>query len=220
MIHGDAMDVLQHVPVAGVGGLVTDPPYGIAYKSNRIGVLQRSVAGDESTQGRDFAIEWACGMPVLCFGTWKVPRPASTRQVLIWDKGGALGMGALDIPWKPDHEEIYVIGKGFTGSRDCGSVLRHPPVQSTARNGRVHPTEKPLSLMIDLMRKMPKECLIVDPFCGSGTTGVACLMLGRRFLGIECDEGYCCIAKRRLEQAVPLFSNVSSDVAKLWEDVQ
>jgi len=42
--------------------------------------------------------------PGMYFGTWRVRRPTRTRMVLIWDKGGALGMGALDLPWKPDHE--------------------------------------------------------------------------------------------------------------------
>lgn len=122
-----------------------------------------------------------------------------TKMVLIWDKGGALGMGDLSIPWKPDHEEIYVLGKGFVGTRDSGSVLRHPPVQSMAKNGRVHPTEKPVSLMVDLCRKVPGT--VLDPFMGSGTTGVACVKLGRKFIGIEIDEGYFDIAVERIRKA-------------------
>jgi DNA modification methylase len=120
-------------------------------------------------------------------------------MVLVWDKGGALGMGDLSIPWKPDHEEIYVMGKGFVGSRDSGSVLRFPPVQSMAKNGRVHPTQKPVDLMIALCRKVPG--LILDPYMGSGTTGVACVKAGRSFVGIEVDAGYFDTACRRIEAA-------------------
>tara|TARA_Y100000782_G_scaffold83145_1_gene90078 strand:- start:258 stop:695 length:438 start_codon:yes stop_codon:yes gene_type:complete len=128
-----------------------------------------------------------------------MPRPEGTRSVLIWDKGGALGMGALDIPWKPDHEEIYVIGKGFVGKRDSGSVLRCAPVQSTAKNGRVHPTQKPVMLLKKLCQKLPGT--ILDPFMGSGSTGVACAQMGRRFVGIESEKAYFDIARKRIEDA-------------------
>lgn len=120
--------------------------------------------------------------------------------MLIWDKGGALGMGDLAIPWKADHEEIYVLGSGFIGSRDSGSVLRHPPVQSTAKNGRQHPNEKPLSLMHDLIRKTDGR--ICDPFMGSGSTGVAAVQAGRSFVGVELVESYFDTACRRVEAAL------------------
>lgn len=83
----------------------------------------------------------------------------------------------------------------------------HPAVWAcqiaTDRNGygdRVHTTQKPVDLMLALVSEFtdPGE-LILDPFCGSGTTGVACLRLGRRFIGIERDEKYAAIARERLE---------------------
>ena len=109
-------------------------------------------------------------------------------------------MGALDIPWKPDHEEIYVIGKGWIGSRDCGSVLRVPPVQSMAKNGRVHPTQKPVKLLELLIKKTPPT-IVLDAFMGSGTTGVACANLGRKFIGIEIERKYFDIACERIDAA-------------------
>lgn len=74
---------------------------------------------------------------------------------------------------------------------------------ATDRNGtgdRVHTTQKPVDLMMHLVSDFtdPDE-LILDPFCGSGTTGVACLRLGRRFIGIEKDPKYAAIARERLE---------------------
>lgn len=196
---GDAMALIE--AVESFDALVSDPPYGIAYQSGHAtralwGDRDR-VAGDTSTTVRDLAASMAAPRPTLLFGSWRAQRPADTRMVLIWDKGGALGMGALDLPWKPDHEEIYVLGKGFTGSRDSGSVLRHPPVQSMAKNGRQHPTEKPVALMADLVRKVPGR--VLDPFMGSGSTGVACVRLGRPFVGIEIDPGYFDIACARIE---------------------
>lgn len=193
----DALDDLQ------ADSIIMDPPYGIDYASGHatpeLWRAGPAIAGDRCTTLRDVIVEWAGERPVLCFGSWRAPRPEGTRQVLIWDKGGALGMGALDIPWKPDHEEIYVLGKGFTGSRDSGSVLRHPPVQSMAKNGRVHPTEKPVGLLQRLVAKVPGA--VCDPFMGSGSTGVACAMLARPFVGVEIESAYFDIACERIENA-------------------
>ena len=201
LYHGDCLEILPTLPK--VDAVVTDPPYGIGYESGHatdaLWIAGKSIASDECTGARDRVIEWADGRPALAFGTWRAPRPEATRQVLIWDKGGALGMGALDIPWKPDHEEIYVLGKGWAGARDCGSVLRCPPVQSMAKNGRVHPTEKPVRLMEMLIGKTAGT--VLDPFMGSGTTGVACANLGRKFIGIEIERKYFDIACERIAAA-------------------
>ena len=200
-------DCLQHLAAMGglYGAVLTDPPFGIDYKSghatDRLWKGGRLIAGDKSIEVRDAALAMLDPVPTLAFGSWRAPRPIATRQVLVWDKGGALGMGALDIPWKPDHEEIYVIGSGWAGSRDCGSVLRHAPVQSMAKNGRVHPNEKPVALLLDLLRKLPPRCTVIDPFCGSGSTGVACVRSGRGFIGIEIDPTYAAIARRRISEA-------------------
>jgi len=202
LYHGDCLEVLAGLKPEG-GCVVTDPPYGMDYQSGHATDALwsgRVIQGDKTTALRDAVLAWADGLPVLCFGTWKVVRPAATKIVLVWDKGGALGMGDLRLPWKADHEEIYVIGNGFAGERDCGSVLRHPPVQSMAKNGREHPNQKPLSLMHDLIRKTPG--LVRDPFMGSGSTGVAAIQAGRPFIGVEEDRRYFEIACRRIEQAV------------------
>ena len=200
LILGDCLEVMP--TLEPVDAVVTDPPYGIDYTSGHatdaLWVGGRSIMADKTTAARDAALSLHSG-PALVFGTWRAERPRGTRAVLVWDKGGALGMGALDIPWKPDHEEVYVIGKGFIGSRDSGSVLRCPPVQSMAKNGRVHPTEKPVRLLCDLVRKVPGT--VLDPFMGSGTTGVACVNLGRKFIGIELEPKYFDIACRRIEEA-------------------
>lgn len=67
------------------------------------------------------------------------------------------------------------------------------------RRDRVHPTQKPLQLMMKLVEQFTDpDDLVFDPFCGSGTTGVACLRLGRRFLGIEIDPKYAALARERL----------------------
>jgi site-specific DNA-methyltransferase (adenine-specific) len=66
----------------------------------------------------------------------------------------------------------------------------------------VHPTQKPIPLMMDLVRLFSNEdeC-IIDPFAGSGSTGVAAVKMGRRFIGVEIDEGYAAVARRRIGEA-------------------
>jgi len=147
------------------------------------------------------------GRPALVFGTWRAPRPRATRTLLVWDTKGALGMGDLSIPWKPAHQEIYVLGHGFKGRR-TSDVLSYPPVQSMAANGRVHPNEKPVDLLQDLIGKCPPG-VIVDPFCGSGSTLRAAKNMGRKAIGVELDERYCEIAAERLGQEVLDFGGAA-----------
>lgn len=192
---GDALDVLPHL-TADV--MVTDPPYGIEYKSGRDGALARSIVGDADTALRDAVLARWRG-PALVFGTWRRPRPEGTRQLLVWDTLGALGMGDLSLPWKPAHQEIYVLGAGFTGKRTT-DVLAFPPVQSSAWRGRVHPHEKPVPLLRALIEKCPPG-VILDPFMGSGTTLRAAKDLGRRAIGVEIEPDYCALAVERLRQS-------------------
>ena len=193
--HGDCSDVITGL-CADV--MVTDPPFGIAYKSGRKGTLARSIQGDTSTALRDALLEIWSPRPALVFGSWRAPRPQHVRALLIWDTKGALGMGDLRIPWKPSHQEIYVIGHGFIGRRTT-DVLSFPPVQSMAKNGRLHPHEKPVPLLRELLRKCAPGT-IIDPFMGSGTTLRAAKDLGRKAIGIEIEEQYCEIAAKRVEQ--------------------
>ena len=189
--------------------LVTDPPYGIDYQSgSRRDTLAASILGDKDTAARDAVLSAWGARPALVFGTWRIPRPEGTHTRLIWDTKGALGMGNLDVPWKPSDQEVYVIGYGFTGPR-TSNVLTCAPVQSMARNGRVHPHQKPFPLMHDLIAKCPPG-VIADPFAGSGSTLVAAKALGRYAIGVELEERYCEIAARRLAQDVLDFTGKAS----------
>jgi site-specific DNA-methyltransferase (adenine-specific) len=199
LYHGDCLT--EHREWLDADVLVSDVPYGIDYRSNqRRESLARSIAGDKDTAGRDAVLaDWGV-RPALIFGTWRIPRPEATRQLLVWDTKGALGMGAMDLPWKPAHQEVYVLGKGFTGRR-TSDVLTFAPVQSLGYNGREHPHQKPVELMQALIAKCPTGT-VADPFAGSGSTLVAAKALGRRAIGVELDERYCEVAARRLSQEV------------------
>jgi DNA methylase len=198
---GDCREVLP--TLSGIDAVVTDPPYGIGYQSgyatDRLWSAGRKIANDLDCSVRDEALA-AFDCACLVFGSRKSPLPPRTRQVLIWNKMGALGMGALDLPWKPGYEEIYALGKGFVGGRRWHSVITHPPTQAMACNGRTHPNEKPVGL-IELLLSWCPAGTVLDPFMGSGTTGVACARPGRRFVGIEIEPRYFDIACRRIEEA-------------------
>lgn len=200
LYHGDCLT--EHGEWLDADIMVSDVPYGIDYKTNsqRDTGLARSIAGDLDTSARDDALRVWGGRPALVFGTWKIPRPQGTRQVLVWDTKGALGMGAMDLPWKPSHQEIYVLGRGFAGRRSS-DVIVCAPVQSLGRNGRVHPHQKPVPLMEVLIDKCPPG-VIADPFAGSGATLIAARGLGRKAIGVELEERYCEIIARRLDQGV------------------
>jgi DNA modification methylase len=204
LFHGDCREITEWLE-ADI--LVTDPPYGVSHASNWVGPFQGSaIANDGDPSARDDALTLWSGRPAVVFGSWKQPRPAGTRALLTWDKGPAAGMGDLALPWKPNTEEVYILGTGFTGSRDS-SVLRYSVV-TWASKGRQHPNMKPTSLMSDLIQKCPPG-VIADPFAGSGSTLVAAKALGRRSIGVELDEAYCEIAARRLAQGAFDFGEAS-----------
>lgn len=194
LYHGDCREELAWLE-ADV--LVTDPPYGYDHASNRAGPFKgRAIANDVDLSARDVVLAAWGSRPALVFGSWRMPKPKGTHTVLTWDKGLASGMGDLSVPWKPNTEEVYVIGKGFTGSRDS-SVLT-ASVVTWASKGREHPNMKPIGLMQQLIAKTVGT--IADPFAGSGTTLVAAKQLGHRSIGVELEEAYCEIAAKRLAQ--------------------
>jgi len=204
--HGDALDIATELPrtkrTTQDLSLVTDPPYGIRNKSGWGGKHDDCfISGDQDASTRDKLLLIIDFDRALVFGSWKVEKPNGVRQVLIWEKGGHTGMGDLSIPWKPNFEEIYVIGTGFKGTRSTG-VLHYLSERECqgAVSTRNHPTEKPLALMKELVGKSPG--LILDPFMGSGTTLRAAKDLGRQAIGIEIEEKYCEIAAKRLGQEV------------------
>jgi DNA modification methylase len=197
---GDCRQVIPDLQDA-IAGVLTDPPYGQKYVSgyatDMLWKAGKTITGDADCRARDEALAMI-DCPALVFGTRKRPEPVGTKMVLTWDKGPALGMGDLSLPWKPSTEEIYVLGSGFVGGRNSGSVIYHPPVQSMAKNGRLHPNEKPVGLLERLLRWLPPG-LICDPFMGSGSTGEAALKAGRSFVGIEIEPTYFEIACERLQ---------------------
>jgi DNA modification methylase len=194
---GDCREILPSLPK--VDAVVTDPPYGVAYSSGWDNKFKKvKIANDTTPELRDWLVDWLGEGRALIFGSWKIARPQRTKLVLIWDKG-TVGMGDLSLPWFPSTEEIYVLGNGWRGTR-TRSVL-YTSVGFNHNLNEHHPTEKPVTVMQELLQKTGNDWTILDPFMGSGTTGVAAIKMGRKFIGIEIEPKYFDIACRRIEEA-------------------
>ena len=198
---GDCMEVL---PTLGkVDAVITDPPYGIDLQNHDATGRYRAtrdwtIANDDSLQVALQIYEWATAnkLVTLMFCSPDLPIPGEWRNRLVWHKPG-LGMGGDSATcWRRDWELILVRGSGvLDGGRDS-AVLSYEIRPSEFR----HPCQKPVSLMTYLIKKLRVE-IILDPFMGSGTTGVAAIQMGRKFIGIERESKYFEIACKRIEQA-------------------
>lgn len=195
---GDCREILPEL--GKVDAVVTDPPYGINHASSwKSSWKDLPINGDLDTALRDYVID-KLSCPWVCFATIKTRLPNSWKGCCVWDKGPASGMGDLSFPWKPSWELIFVGGAGWVGFRDEG-VIRDFSVVTWESKGRTHPNAKPVGLIEHFIKKLPNVETILDPFMGSGTTGVACVRLGRKFIGIEIEPKYFDIAVRRIEAA-------------------
>jgi len=222
LILGDCLDVLRTLEPGSVDAVVTDPPYGISYQSawrTDKRLWKPKIANDRSPFVwwlRDAAGALAPGGCLLCFCRWDVAEAfrvaigwagLKVRGQIVWDR---LGHGAGDTAGSPApcHDLVWYATKGrrvFHGSRPK-SVVRAMRLAGAALS---HPNEKPLGLLVGLVESYAAPGgTVLDPFMGSGTTGVACVRTGRRFVGVEISPEYYEIAERRIaaEQAkTPLF---------------
>jgi site-specific DNA-methyltransferase (adenine-specific) len=204
---GDCRDIL---PTLGkVDAVVTDPPYAIPTLVASLRETTRTV-GDLSiveTAFRVYFDQWRLLLGdkgrafIFCDGVsytvmFRASFGAFSQALLIWDKG-QIGMGR---EFRKSHELILHLWLGntpiFADGVGRADILKFRPIDSEARK---HPAEKPISLLKELLRLCGRT--ILDPFMGSGTTGVAAVKLGRKFIGIEIEPKYFDIACRRIEEA-------------------
>jgi len=206
---GDCREILPTLD--GVDAVVTDPPYGIDLALGMGGGSRGDggmwagvkIAGDADTSLRDWVLEQAAA-PFAAFGSPRRAPPNNTRATVVWDKGEHTGAGDLNLPWKPSFEMVFIGGAGWKSAKREGGIVRINAVAGCVadRNDgkRFHPFEKPVEIMRHFCERAP-GATILDPFMGSGTTGVAALKLGRKFIGIEIEPRYFDIACKRIEEA-------------------
>jgi site-specific DNA-methyltransferase (adenine-specific) len=214
LYHGDALEVSEWL-AADV--LVTDPPYGIAWRGidnyTDSGEFVRKnkdgIKNDLSSSVRDSVIQTWGEKPAIVFGSWRVPRPEQTKHRLIWHKQGQ-APGPTTAPFMLQDEEIYIWGDGFIStSPPMRSVITTSEARSVEVTKIGHPTPKPVSLMEMLIGRCPPG-VIADPFAGSGATLVAARNLGRKVIGVELEEKYCELIANRLSQRVFDFGSLDA----------
>jgi len=187
LLLGDCREILP--TLTGVDAVVTDPPYGIGItKSHRISTSRGfgGVDWDESTpDAATIAAIVSMAPSAIVWGGNYFDLPP-TRCVLVWDKiNEGRDFADLEMAW--------------TNIDAVARIFRRRPMNMDG--GKVHPTQKPIELMRWCLEKVPAAKTIMDPFMGSGSTGVACAQLGRKFVGIEVNPTYYEIALRRIEEA-------------------
>jgi site-specific DNA-methyltransferase (adenine-specific) len=193
---GDCLDVLRDMPAGSVDAVVTDPPYGIGLRYNSY---------DDSEANWYLLMDAV--IPELRRVAKVVVLPSCAIKKLPW--------------WYANHKPDWLIAwyKGSPGHQSMigfndwephliyGRPTRpmHDYFQTKCgfdNNG--HPCPKPVDWAKWLCSRVaPEGSTILDPFMGSGTTGVACIQTGRNFIGIEIDPGYYAIAEKRIAETQP-----------------
>ncbi len=182
---GDCMDIL---PTLGkVDAVITDPPYGISANKQTLGKgkkeFDRGADWDDSAPDLELCIAAA---RVTCFwgGNYFSNQLPVTNDWLIWHKkNDGRSFSECELAWTNFGKQTRHLSHHWSGEE------------------KNHPTQKPLAVMLWCIEQAGEVDTILDPFMGSGTTGVAAIQLGHRFIGIEREPKYFDIACKRIEQA-------------------
>jgi site-specific DNA-methyltransferase (adenine-specific)/modification methylase len=184
---GDCMDILPTLPK--VDAVITDPPYGLGDRMKGGTWAEKQefkdmVVWDTAPPSIENLLNIASKAKICVFWGGNYYGLPASRCWLVWDKQNAVPtMSDCEIAWT----NLDANTKRF--SHPVGRVL----------NG--HPSEKPLRLMEWTIQTVKASGVILDPFMGSGTTGVACMNMGKTFIGIEKEQKYFDIACQRIEYA-------------------
>jgi DNA modification methylase len=204
LIQGDCLDILPTLEAGSVDAVICDPPYGIKLAS---GFSDTGVAGiiPRKNTVRQYSGDWDSCRPskavfdyiaqsevaIVFGGNYFADYLPKSGHWIVWDKQNTM-------PSFSDAELIWT-----------NSLRNSVKIFTQSTNGlmaeeknRVHPTQKPVRLLSWLIENYTKEGdTILDPFMGSGTTGVAAMRTGRNFIGIEMDAVYFAIAEERIKNA-------------------
>ena len=197
--HGDCREILPTLDASLA--VVTDPPYGIAFEKGAGGKGKHNRRNLSTVHGDTEPFDPAALLGLETVITWGANHCAERLphgRWLAWDKLNGIesfdSFSDVEFAWqnKRAADRIFrYLWKGICqeGEKDAG---------------RVHPTQKPVTLMKWCLSFTPNGSTILDPYMGSGTTLRAAKDLGRKAIGIEIEERYCEIAAKRLSQEVLL----------------
>jgi len=205
---GDCLQILPHL--SGVDAVVTDPPYGIRADERQTDRADKQ-RGAAMAASKDYGVSaWDTSRPtkaafdammsasrdqVIFGGNYFADLLPPSSSWIVWDKdNGDNGYADFELAWTSHDRAARKVRW-----RWHGMLQEHG---GRWKESRVHPTQKPSGMMAWVLSEYTEPGSVVcDPYCGSGTTGVACVRTGRKFIGIEIEERYCAIAKRRIQEA-------------------
>ena len=212
--HGDCLDVMATLPDASIDCVLTDPPYGLNFpylsytdtRENLKGLIAKFVPECRRIANRVF---------ILCGPTQIALYPEADWVCNVtWNTTGTLGKYGYN-QWTP----VLCYGKDLKGFGNINGLLKSDTLRISGGGGvgfqrseeeKKHTCPKPITVMNVTLRRLTNEGdTVLDPFMGSGTTGVACELGNRKFIGIEKDAEYFKIATNRIEgvkKKEPLFA--------------
>lgn len=208
LMQGDCLERMKEIPDGSVDMILTDPPYGMSFQSNYRKEVYSKIQNDNDLSWLSVFVDECyrvssdntahyvfCSFHHIDKFKQTFEKKFKIKNVLIWEKNNT-SMGDLKADFAPKYEMVLFLQKGrrfINGKRD-------PNIIKFSRTGnKLHPTQKPVDMIEYLATKFSDEGqTILDPFMGSGTTGVACVNTNRKFIGIELDESYFKIAKERI----------------------
>ena len=190
---GDCLEILPTLPK--VDAVVTDPPYGIGKDGQK-----RTTGGHGGRKAYEFMgwdaerppakafdlIRGAANDQIIWGGNYFADLLPPTMKWLVWDKGQRINQSDGELAWTSINGALRICTMNRV---------------ELMMDGAEHPTQKPVRLLSWCLDQIPDAQTILDPFMGSGTTGVACAQLGRKFIGIEIEPRYFDIACKRIEAA-------------------
>ena len=203
---GDCLEVLKTLEAGSVDAVVTDPPYGIGFPYHSYDDTRENLV-ELIDAFMPEALRIARNIFVLCGPTQigLYPQPKWTVCVT-WNTTGSFGKYGYN-QWTP----VLCYGDDLPGFGNVNGMTKSDTLRISGGAGvgfmrsaeeKKHTCPKPLNLMNLVIQRLTRpDATILDPFMGSGTTGVACINTGRKFIGIEIDPTYFDIACKRIEDA-------------------
>lgn len=196
---GDCMDILPTLDK--VDAVITDPPYGMNWNTDSTrfsgggspGIKRPPIIGDDKPF--DPTIFLSIGRVQIFWGFNHFAQRLPIGKTLIWLKQQPVSFGAFlsdaELGWCSGGNGVWA----FFSPRNIATAVKE------GLGSVAHPTQKPVALMTWCIEQAGNPETILDPFMGSGTTGVAAIQMGRKFIGIEREPKYFEIACKRIEQA-------------------
>lgn len=204
IFHGDCIQVMRQMPANSVDFILTDPPYLVNYRDRDGRTIQNDADGNwlKPAMAEAYRVLKQNRVAIMFYGWTKVDaffkawRSAGFQPVghIIFRKSYSSRSRFL----RYQHEQAFLLAKGRPPlpKQPLGDVMEMP-----YSGNKLHPTQKPVPALAKLIRSftLPDE-LVLDAFCGSGSTCAAALLTGRKYIGMEMDDAYYRLAIARLQR--------------------